>query len=296
MNAPAPELQPAFDVYRPKGGCRVPFVFNSPHSGATYPAGFVASSRLDIDGLRRSEDAFVDELFDCATAHGASMMRARFPRAYIDVNREPYELDPRMFDGALPRHANTRSMRVAGGLGTVARVVADSEPIYPGRIPVCEAIRRIEHYYLPYHANLRQLIGETQRRFGVVVLIDCHSMPSQKIACDDRAKPDFVLGDRYSTSCAPELADRVQETLVALGYTVGRNKPYAGGYITERYGNPPAATHALQIEINRGLYMDERRYRRTGGFAWLKADIERLVGTLTDMDLGDFLPPAIAAE
>ena len=196
-------------------------------------------------------------------------MRAHFPRCYVDVNREPYELDPRMFDGRLPSFANTRSMRVAGGLGTVARVVGDAQEIYDQRIPIDDALRRIEGLYKPYHRALRRLLTRVHRDFGAAVLIDCHSMPSTAGAKDDRPRADIVLGDRYGTSCVPIVSEVVEATFRELGYAVSRNKPYAGGFITEHYGNPAAGLHAIQIEINRALYMDERRYERTASFARL---------------------------
>ena len=167
-------------------------------------------------------------------------MRAHFPRCYVDVNREPYELDPRMFEGRLPSFANTRSMRVAGGLGTVARVVGDAQEIYGQRIPVDDAIRRIEGLYKPYHRALRRLFTRVHRDFGAAVLIDCHSMPSTAGSKDERPRADVVLGDRYGTSCVTPVAETIEQTLRGLGYSVSRNKPYAGGFITEHYGNPAA--------------------------------------------------------
>ena len=178
-------------------------------------------------------------------------MRAHFPRCFVDVNREPYELDPRMFEGRLPSFANTRSMRVAGGLGTVARVVGDAQEIYDQRIPVDDALRRIESLYKPYHRALRRLFTRLHRDFGAAVLIDCHSMPSTAGHRDERPRPEFVLGDRYGTSCVGVVAETVEKTLRTLGYTVSRNKPYAGGFITEHYGNPAGGLHAIQLEINR---------------------------------------------
>ena len=177
-------------------------------------------------------------------ARGYPLMRAHFPRCYVDVNREPYELDPRMFDGRLPSFANTRSMRVAGGLGTVARVVGDAQEIYDQRISVDDALRRIESLYKPYHRALRKLFGEIYKDFGAAILIDCHSMPSATASRDDRPRADIVLGDRYGTSCVAAVSETVEDTLRALGYAVSRNKPYAGGFITEHYGNPGAGLHA----------------------------------------------------
>src|SRR5919112_2225918 len=213
----------------------VPFVFNVPHAGAVYPASFLASSRLDAVALRRSEDAFVDELFASVMELGAPLMTAHFPRAFLDLNREPYELDQRMFDGRLPSFANTRSMRVAGGLGTIPRIVADGQEIYRGRLTVEEALRRIEWLYKPYHRALRQLLHRTGRSFGHAVLIDCHSMPSTSLRRDDGVKADIVLGDRYGTACATALTDCAEPALRERGYAVVRNKPYAGGFITEHY-------------------------------------------------------------
>jgi N-formylglutamate amidohydrolase len=273
------ELDPAFEVTEPEilGG---PVVCNSPHSGRSYPADFLTMSRLDLPSLRRSEDTFVDELFADAVRHGAPLMRAHFPRAFLDVNREPYELDPRMFDGRLPAFANTRSLRVAGGLGTIARVVGDAREIYDRRLPVDEALRRIELYYKPYHRALRRLVLQAQSTFGLAVLLDCHSMPSNAGGREERPRADMVLGDRYGTSCAPAVTDVIEESLRAMGYAVLRNKPYAGGFITEHYGDPAAGLHAVQIEINRALYMEEREYRKSDRFEVVRADLGRMVSTL----------------
>src|SRR5918998_5247929 len=227
-----PDFEPPFLISEPARQT-IPFVFNAPHAGAVYPGSFLSASRLEGLALRRSEDAYVDALFAGVTALGAPLMTARFPRAYLDVNREPYELDPRMFEGRLPPFANTRSMRVAGGLGTIPRIVADGQEIYRTRLPVDEALRRIEWLYKPYHRALRQLVSRTARGFGHAVLIDCHSMPSSSTSRDDTSKADIVLGDRYGTSCAGILTDLVDAALRRRGYSVVRNKPYAGGFITE---------------------------------------------------------------
>jgi N-formylglutamate amidohydrolase len=291
----ADEFEPPFLVTEPVRQA-VPFVFNAPHAGAIYPAAFLASSRLDALALRRSEDAFVDELIEPLAMLGAPLMTARFPRAYLDVNREPYELDPRMFEGRLPPFANTRSMRVAGGLGTIPRIVADGQEIYRTRMPVDEALRRIEWLYKPYHRALRALVTRTARNFGHAVLIDCHSMPSSSISREDAAKADIVLGDRYGTSCAGILTDLVDVALRARGYSVVRNKPYAGGFITEHYGEPALGRHALQIEINRSLYMDERAMTKRPGFLRLAADLAEVFTLVTREIEGDLTPRRIAAE
>ena len=291
----ADEFEPPFLVTEPAQQA-IPFVFNAPHAGAIYPAAFLASSRLDALVLRRSEDAFVDELVEPLVALGAPLMTARFPRAYLDVNREPYELDPRMFEGRLPPFANTRSMRVAGGLGTIPRIVADGQEIYRTRLPVDEALRRIEWLYKPYHRALRTLVTRTARSFGHAVLIDCHSMPSSSISREDAAKADIVLGDRYGTSCAGILTDLVDVALRSRGYSVVRNKPYAGGFITEHYGEPALGRHALQIEINRSLYMDERSMAKKPGFARLTGDLREVFALVTREIEGDLTPRRIAAE
>ena len=288
------ELDPPFEIIEP-AICRGPVLFNSPHSGSTYPHEFLARSRLDIATLRRSEDSFVDQLFAGAVEQGYPLMRAHFPRCYVDVNREPYELDPRMFEGRLPSFANTRSMRVAGGLGTVARVVGDAQEIYDQRLPVDEALRRIDTLYKPYHRTLRRLFTRLHRDFGAAVLVDCHSMPSTSHR-EEWPRPDFVLGDRYGTSCAPIVAETVEESLRGMGYAVSRNRPYAGGFITEHYGNPAAGLHTIQLEINRGIYMDERQFERTDGFSKLATDLELLARRLGDIPLGELHPYRTAAE
>lgn len=288
------ELDPPFEILEPPK-CRGPALFNSPHSGSTYPHGFLSQTRLDIGTLRRSEDSFVDELMAGVVAQGYPLMRAHFPRCFVDVNREPYELDPRMFDGRLPSFANTRSMRVAGGLGTVARVVGDAQEIYDCRIPIDDALARIESLYKPYHRALRKLFTRLHRDFGAAMLIDCHSMPSSAGHKDERPRPEFVLGDRYGTSCVGVVAEAAEQTLRGMGYTVSRNKPYAGGFITEHYGNPAAGLHAIQLEINRALYMDERRYQRISGFDRLATDLVTLARRLGDIPLEELRPYRAAA-
>jgi N-formylglutamate amidohydrolase len=289
------ELEPPFVVQEPARQT-APFVFNAPHAGDVYPSSFLAAARLEGIALRRSEDAFVDALFADMVALGAPLMAARFPRAYLDVNREPYELDPRMFDGRLPPFANTRSMRVAGGLGTIPRVVADGQEIYSGRLSVEDGLRRIERLYKPYHRTLRQLVNRTARGFGYAVLIDCHSMPSSSIAREEACKADMVLGDRYGTSCAGVLTDVVEATLRGRGYSVARNKPYAGGFITEHYGQPALGRHGLQIEINRALYMDERTLAPGPAFATVKEDLAAAFAVVMQEVEGDLGPRQIAAE
>lgn len=248
-----------FDVIRPAGPPGAPLVFNSPHSGRAYPEPFLAAARLGCPAIRRSEDGYVDRLFAGVVELGLPLMRAHFPRVFLDVNREPYELDPRMFSGRLPSYANIRSPRVAGGLGTIARIVSDTQEIYARPLTVEEGLSRIEMFYRPYHACLAALLAGTRATFGHAVLIDCHSMPSGVRGSDERSRPDIVLGDRHGNACSPHVTRTAAEILTELGFRVQLNRPYAGGFITEHYGRPADGLHALQIEINRALYMDEPR-------------------------------------
>ena len=281
-----------FEIVEPQA-LRSPLVFSSPHSGRRYSEAFVASSRLDIATLRRSEDAYVEELFSAARHVGAPLLHAHVPRAYIDLNREPFELDPRLFEGPLPQFANTRSLRVAAGLGTVPRVVADAREIYPGRLPVSEALRRIERVYRPYHDALRRLMERARSRFGVAILVDCHSMPSASarepaVAGRDRRRIDFVIGDRYGASASRALVDGVETRLSERGYAVQRNRPYAGGFITEHFGRPAAGWHALQIEISRSLYMDEATLTKKPEFPLIVGHVAEIVaGLACDVEAGD---------
>lgn len=289
------ELSPPFEIMEPTLW-RAPIIFNSPHSGSIYPREFLASSRIDVAALQRSEDSFMDEMVMHLVAKGFPVVRVNFPRSYVDVNREPYELDPRMFSGRLPSFANTRSMRVAGGLGTIPRVVGDGQEIYRERLDVEDALKRIDTLYKPYHRALRRLIGKAHQAFGSVVMVDCHSMPSVGISRDEPRRPDVVIGDRYGTSCAPVLADVVEETFTSLGYSIGRNKPYAGGFITEHYGNPANGLHTIQIELNRSIYMDERQRMRNDRFEKVAADFNVLAEALTAVPLENFGPFQAAAE
>lgn len=291
------ELTPPFTVLRPRAAVS-PVVLCSPHSGRVYPRGFLAASRLDALSLRKSEDCFVDELLHPLASQAAPMIAARFPRAFVDVNREPYELDPELFNEPLPSFANTQSVRVIGGLGTIARIVADGEDIYRERLSVAEALSRIEQLYKPFHHSLAALLEDARRRCGIAILIDCHSMPSTSIGQPSSVRPDFVLGDRFGVSCDGKLTRFLKEQLVAAGYEVHLNRPYAGGFITEHYGRPVKGCHALQIEINRALYMDESTLRRTAGFERLQTDLSRVLGRMIAV-LPEILRggrPAAAAE
>lgn len=272
------ELSPPFKVLSPLVQS-APFVVCSPHSGRIYTRRFVAQSRLDPHTLRKSEDCYVDELFASVAGLGAPLISAQFPRAYLDVNREPYELDPELFRDSLPSFANTQSIRVAGGLGTIARIVADGEEIYRERLCLAAGLERIERLYKPFHAALAGLLDETRRRFGYAILIDCHSMPSSNSG-QGHARPDFVLGDRFGASCDARLTRFVRDALIGMGYDVQLNRPYAGGYITEHYGRPARGFHAMQIEVNRALYLDEATLQPLAGFAEVEANLAFLAERL----------------
>ena len=290
-----PDPVAPFEIRRPATQTE-PFVFNSPHSGRVYPESFLNVSRLDRLSIRRSEDHFVDELFAGVIQLGAPLLAAQFPRAWLDVNREPYELDPRMFDGALPAFANIGSMRVAGGLGTIPRLVAENMDIYRERLSVDEGLSRIEQVYRPYHATLRRLIAQTHVQFGKAILIDCHSMPANVRVAGGNRRPDIIIGDRYGASAAHDLSRAAVSILSGLGYNVVRNKPYAGGFITEHYGRPGRGLHALQIEINRGLYVNETTLEKTKGFDLIKNDLTDFVGQMMAHVRVDMSEDRLAAE
>jgi N-formylglutamate amidohydrolase len=283
----APEAA-AFEVRRAASAGEpppTPLVFASPHSGRCYPADMMAASRLSAVEIRRSEDAFVDELIAASPDLGAAMITARLARAYVDLNRGPDELDPAMFADALPDAARVLTARVAAGLGAIARVVADGQEIYARKLRYAEARARIDGAHRPYHHALSELVGQARDAHGVAVLVDWHSMPKAAARSSGRAGAcDIVLGDRFGASCSGLLTRRVEQILESMGYSVARNAPYAGGYTTEHYGSPRRRVHALQIEINRGLYLDETTMTPTAGFAALKADLETLTRGLARAD------------
>ncbi|HLK26498.1 MAG TPA: N-formylglutamate amidohydrolase [Caulobacteraceae bacterium] len=279
-----------FAIRRPAAEALGPLVFASPHSGRLYPKDMMAASALDAAAIRRSEDALVDRLIDSATAYGASVIAASYARAYIDVNREPYELDASMFEDELPDFARGRSARVAAGLGSIARIVAEGQEIYARKLTFAEAAQRIEAVHRPYHAALQGLIDEARSRFGMALLVDWHSMPQaaartlgQSGDTAGQGSCDLVLGDRFGAACAPRITALVEAEFEAMGYRVARNAPYAGGYTTEFYGRPQAGVHALQVEINRALYLDEASLEPHEGYARLQRDLERVFAALATL-------------
>lgn len=241
-------------------------VFASPHSGRDYPWSFLRGTVLDEHSIRSSEDAFVDRLFDCAPQFGAPLLRAVAPRAFIDLNRSADELDPALIEGV---RRGGHNPRIASGLGVVPRVVANGRAIYRGKLPMAEAERRITRYWHPYHAQLRTLLERARDRFGEVVLIDCHSMPHEAldgVARNSARRPEIVIGDRFGASAAPEIVARIEGAFAGAGLSVVRNTPFAGAYVTQTYGRPSRRQHAIQVEIDRSIYMDEERIRPNGNF------------------------------
>lgn len=257
-------------------GTTTGLVVSIPHAGRRYPRAFLDAVQVPLAVLRRSEDAFVDELFEGAQGFGA-VLTAQFPRLYLDVNREPYELDPALFDAALPAFANTRSLRVASGLGTLPRFANEQLPLYTAPLQLDAALTRVALLHWPYHEALKTALIAARAAAGTAVLLDCHSMPSRGIADRYADTADFVLGDRFGASCSRLLICHVEDWLRAKGYRVLLNKPYAGGYTTEHYGRPAEGVHALQIEISRSLYMNELLVTKTGNFSRLAQQMVDLV-------------------
>lgn len=270
---------PGIHIHRPTGAAGAA-VFSSPHSGRVYPPEMLARSRLDARQLRRSEDAFVDELFAAAPGFGAPLLRADAPRAWVDLNRGPEELDPALIEGVRSVGLNPR---LAAGLGVIPRVVAEGVAIYSGKITRAEAADRLRRCWRPYHDALDALLAEARDRAGVAVLIDCHSMPSDAVRNAPYVRgrrPEVILGDRFGVSCAPWLTALAEQAFTEAGFRVLRNAPFAGGYITQRYGRPGRGMHALQIELDRGLYLDEKRLERSSRFASVQAALRPVIAAL----------------
>ncbi len=285
---------PVYDLLRPAAE-RSCVIFASPHSGRDYRPEFLMRTALDPLALRSSEDAFVDRLFASAPDCGAALLSARLPRAWIDLNRHPGELDPALIEG-LGRV--TLTPRISAGLGVVPRVVAGGRAIYSGKLTLAEAEARIDAAWRPYHAHLSGMLEATRARFGQVVLIDCHSMPHDAIETGLRgggARPQVVLGDRFGASAAPEITARVEAAFAATGLRVVRNTPFAGAYVAETYGRPAQGVHVVQVEIDRALYMDEARVAPLPGFARVQRALAGVVAEIATLGTEDGSLP-LAAE
>ncbi len=288
------ESQPPFVLTAPSGDAPPSAViYATPHSGRIYPARLRAASRLDLPGLRRSEDAHVDRLIADAPGLGVPVLAARYARAWLDVNRDPWELDPAMFDGPLPTFVKARTPRVAAGLGAVAKIVAEGQDIYRRKLTFSEATQRIEAIHRPYHEALMALIRDRLRARGACVALDWHSMPAAA-AGPARGAPDIVLGDLFGVAASPRVTRRVETEFTALGYRVARNSPFAGAYTTERHGCPAEGVHVVQVEINRAIYLDEATLEPNGGFSTLKSDLAALTARLAAWDVTDLIPATAA--
>lgn len=269
-------------------------VFASPHSGRDYPDWFLKRSRLNEKTIRSSEDAFVDQLFCAAPQMGAPFIKAGAPRAFIDLNRGMDELDPALVEGVRQSGHNPR---VASGLGVVPRVVANGQAIYNGKLTREEVDLRIDTYWRPYHDALRGQLDQAHAMFHEAILVDCHSMPHEAMDSVARAagsRPQVVLGDRFGASADREIVDRIEAAFVTAGLRVARNTPFAGAFITQHYGRPGRRRHAVQVEIDRSLYMDERRIEPNDNFETFQAVLRSVIAEIAE--IGRRADQALAAE
>jgi len=252
-------------------------VFASPHSGRDYPNSFLRQSTLDQHSVRSSEDAFVDRLFESAPKYGAPLITAGAPRAFVDMNRSCEELDPALIEGV--RRAG-HNPRVASGLGVIPRVVANGQAIYAGKLTAAEAERRISGYWRPYHEALQTQLNQAYLLFGQAILVDCHSMPHEAmdaVARSGNRRPEIVLGDRFGATAGEAIIDRIEAAFISAGLVVTRNTPFAGAYITQQYGRPALGRHAVQIEIDRALYMNERLVQPNGNFSGFQRVLNEVI-------------------
>jgi N-formylglutamate amidohydrolase len=273
---------PAYHLAMPVH-CGSGVVFASPHSGRDYSDSFLEQSVLDRNLIRSSEDAFVDQLFACAPDHGCAFLHASAPRAFVDLNRNNTELDSAVITGVTK---SVYTPRVLSGLGVIPRVVSNSRAIYRGKLTLDEATKRLDQYWRPYHTRLQSLLSAAQASFGQAILIDCHSMPREALDGTFRAgqkRPEIIIGDRFGASASRYIVDGIQDILTQAGFTVSRNMPFAGAYITQHYGRPSQRQHAVQLEIDRSLYMDEATLRPHAGFAQLCDQLDPVVAKLADL-------------
>ncbi len=274
-----PMTSPAYDLFLPDQ-LTTSVVFASPHSGRDYGASFLGSTVLDDHSIRSSEDAYVDTLFGAAPDHGAPLLAARIPRAYVDLNRGADEMDPALIEGTKRLSHNPR---VASGLGVIPRVVSNGRAIYRGKISLREARRRLDQAWYPYHDALQAQMNTAKDIFNKAILVDCHSMPHEAVANVVRAgtrRPDVVLGDRFGAAADAQITDRIEAILTNAGLVVARNAPFAGAYVTQHYGRPARRQHAVQLEIDRSLYMDEATITPRPDFDDFRALLTRVVAQI----------------
>lgn len=269
-------------------------VFASPHSGRDYPASFLRRSVLNASEIRSSEDAFVDQLFAPVPLHGAPLLTATAPRAFLDLNRGPDEFDPALVEGA---RRSTHNPRIASGLGVIPRVVANGRQIYRGKLTLIEAHQRVTQYWRPYHDQLQTLLDQSVTMFGGAILIDCHSMPHEALenmGPPGAGRPDIVLGDRFGATAGGPVMDRIEAAFTRAGLKVARNMPFAGAYIVQQYGHPLRGQHAVQVEIDRALYMNEKTLEPSAQFDAFRG---LLAGVIADLaDIGHVPQVRVAAE
>lgn len=267
-------------IVRPQGeGTNL--VYSLPHSGRYYPDSFIAEARLSGTTLRLSEDAWVDDMVGLTSESGVYGLIGLYARAFCDVNRNPLELDARLIRGELPKAALSLSARVKAGFGVVARRLSADLDIYRQPLDMAEVSRRIDLIHRPYHAALQTLLREAGRG-GRVRLIDWHSMPSSALLHPsvNGMRPDIVLGTLHGESSTDGFVQQVRRQLEKEGLRVGLNRPFAGGYIVEKYGRPSAGVDALQIEINRAIYMNEASLETHDGLGRLRDAFRRLTAAL----------------
>ena len=286
-------LKTAYNLALPKVRA-TSVVFASPHSGRDYPESFLRRAVLNASEIRSSEDAFVDQLFDAVPDHGAPLLTARAPRAYLDLNRGPDELDSALIEGV---RRSAHNPRIASGLGVIPRVVANGRHIYRGKLTLVEAHQRIAHYWRPYHDQLQTLLDESNNTFGEAILIDCHSMPHEALenmGPPGSARPDVVLGDRFGATAAGSIVEQVEAAFASAGLRVARNMPFAGAFITQHYGRPSRQQHAIQVEIDRTLYMNERTLEPSADFEAFRALLNGVIAEIAD--IGSAADQKLAAE
>ena len=266
----------AFVVLRPPAPGR--FVFASPHSGTVYPPEMGADPALPEASLRSAEDALVDRLIAPGVAHGATVVLGRLGRAWVDLNRDPADLDPMLIEGAAE---GAVSARTAAGYGVIPRLTGDGQALYDRRLTLGEARERIARTHAPYHAALAEGMRAARERHGEAVLVDWHSMPARATQAAGGARgPDVVLGDRHGASCPAELTRRLRRAFEALGWRVALNQPYAGGWTTQAWGRPSEGFHAVQIELNRALYFDEAGRAPGPGWSRTEKGVARVIADL----------------
>ncbi len=286
-------LKSAYHLARPAART-TSVVFASPHSGRDYPGSFLRRTVLDAYAVRSSEDAYVDLLFETVPEHGAPFLMACAPRAYLDLNRGADELDSALIEGV---RRSAHNPRIASGLGVIPRVVANGRQIYRGKLSLVEAHHRIANYWRPYHDQLQTLLDESNNAFGEAILIDCHSMPHEaleSVGPPGTARPDIVLGDRFGAAAGCGIMEHVEAAFSSAGLRVARNMPFAGAFITQHYGRPSRGQHAIQVEIDRALYMDERSLEPHAGFEDFKALLNGVIAEL--VEIGREADQRVAAE